>query len=184
MTNDQVLIDGYNLLHALGLPAGKADLKEARSRLLGLLRAWHGDEAGKVTVVFDAACPPRGAPAEFYYQGIRVLFAVAYDEADDLIEVLIRRSPAPRHLTVVSDDHRIQQAARRRECAVLGCAAYLDWLDQQKRPRPAPPPATPAKPQAVSEEEARHWLQEFAELERGPEMKELFDPFGFEDAER
>jgi uncharacterized protein len=176
------LIDGYNLLHAMGVPESHrrlARLDQARGTLLGLLGAAHGDGASAVTVVFDAANAPRGASSEQYYKGIHVVFAVHEEEADDLIEVLIRQASVPRQLTVVSDDHRIQQAARRRRCTTLGCQAYLEWLEKkQRRPAPVTPPAS-AKPQTVTGAERDHWLREFADLENDPALKELSDPFGF-----
>ncbi len=51
------IIDGYNILHALGLlntKAGDGQLQEARSRLLEYLGKSFGDRSARVTVVFDA----------------------------------------------------------------------------------------------------------------------------------
>jgi predicted RNA-binding protein with PIN domain len=178
------LIDGYNLLFALGLPPGQigpAGLQKARQRLLDLLRAAHGEDAPAVTVVFDAAGAPPGAVEAQEYEGLHVRFAVRQPEADDLIELLIRKESAPRQLTVVSDDHRIQTAARRRQCVVLGCGDYLDWLEQQRQARRPRAPQAPAKPTASSAEETRHWLREFADLEHDPDWKDLFEPFDFGD---
>jgi hypothetical protein len=176
------LIDGYNLLHAMGVMRGRlgpTGLEKARLRLLGLLRGAYGDDAATVTVVFDAAGAPAGATEVQNHRGIHVHFAVHEREADDLIENLIRHDSAPRRLTVVSDDHRIREAARRRHCTVLTCAAYLEWLDRQRRGRRAPPPETNTKPAGVSAEEAAYWLREFADLEDDPNLKELLDPREF-----
>jgi hypothetical protein len=175
------LIDGYNLLYAMGvlLPGreGPKVLERARRYLLGVLRDAHGDESGNVTVVFDAKHPPPGAPAEQDFEGIRVAFAVSHDEADDLIELLVRRAPAPRQLSVVSDDHRVRQAARRRQCQELGCGEYMDWLASRRRPPAAPPAAEGStKPEGPSGEETQRWLREFGGLENDPDLKELFDP--------
>lgn len=181
------LIDGYNLLHALGvLPQRTAarGLEAARGRLLGLLRGSYGDDAWQVTVVFDAARAPPGAEAEQTYHGIQVRFAVGEHQADDLIEKLIRKASAPKQLTVVSDDHRIQQAARRRRCTVVGCAAYLQQLERQRRQvRPKPKPETPAKPETASSADTQFWLKEFGDLDDDPDFKEAFNPFDFEEDE-
>lgn len=171
------LIDGYNLLFAMGVlgkRTGSAVLEHARQRLLGLLAGAHGNAAVHVTVVFDAARPPPGLAAEHVYKGIHVVFAVEQEQADDLIEQLIRQASAPKNLTVVSDDHRLRDAAQRRRCVVLGCGEYLDWLDRQRRPRRAP--EQPAKPENVSQSETERWLREFADLEQDPSWKELSDP--------
>jgi predicted RNA-binding protein with PIN domain len=181
------LIDGYNLLHAMGVARrrmGPDGLEKARQNLLGVLHGAFGTESANVTVVFDAAKAPRGAPAVMEYHGLHVLFAIGMAAADDLIEDLIRRASAPRHLTVVSDDHRLQKAARRRHCVVNGCGAFLDSLNKQRNAPPAPQQEQPAKPTGVSREEARHWLEEFADLADDPAMKELQDPPEFFEDER
>lgn len=187
MTNDHnmpFLIDGYNLLYAMGVirnRAGPTGLQKARRRLLGLLSGAYGDEASEATVVFDAAGAPAGAAEEEDYQGIHVLYAIHQDEADDLIEALIQHHSAPRRLTVVSDDHRIQQAARRRHCPVLGCGDYLEWLDRHRRERNQPPPETETKPERLSEQETQRWLREFQDLADDPALKEVFGPFELRD---
>jgi predicted RNA-binding protein with PIN domain len=176
------LIDGYNLLFAhLGTPPNRQltrALERARRRLLEKLRAGHGDDAMDVTVVFDAAHAPSDAPAELDYHGIHVSFAVHQERADDLIEQLIREASAPRQLTVVTNDHHIQHAARRRHCTVLCCEAYLNWLERpikEQRTEPLEPTAKPAK---LSPKEMERWLDAFADLERDPAMRELADPYG------
>jgi predicted RNA-binding protein with PIN domain len=176
------LIDGYNLVHAMGLLRGKvgpAGLEKARLGLLGLLRAVYGEEAPSVTVIFDAANAPPGVPAAEDYQGIHVHFAVQQEQADDLIESLIHHNPAPRQLTVVSDDHRIQRAAQRRHCTVSGCAEYLDWLEQHRREKRRAQRKQSLKPEHISEAETQHWLREFAALQNDPNLKELSDPIEF-----
>ncbi|MBV9125553.1 MAG: NYN domain-containing protein [Planctomycetes bacterium] len=176
------LIDGYNLLFALGILQGRTGplgLEKARRRLLGWLRGVYGEEAPAVTVVFDAAHPQAGQEDVLNYQGIQVRFAVNYPAADDLIEALIRQDSAPRQLTVVSNDHRLQQAARRRQCVVMGCADFLEELERRRRQKQRRPPKEAEKREVASEEEAQAWLHEFADLADDPQLKELFDPFSF-----
>lgn len=172
------LIDGYNLLHSMGVLGrrlGPAGLEKARLRLLGLLAGAYGpEEAPRVTVVFDAARAPAGATEVQNYQGVHVRFAGRGQEADDVIEQLIGQDSAPKQLTVVSDDNRVRQAARRRQCAVAGCADYLDWLARHRRDRKRPPP-TPHKPERMSAAEEQYWLAEFANLEEDPQLKEFLE---------
>jgi hypothetical protein len=158
------LIDGYNLLHAMGLLCGKVGphgLEKARLALLGRLCGDHGSNAGAVTVVFDASRAPPDALAEEDYHGIHVRYALD-GEADEVIETLIQKESAPRQLTIVSDDHRIQQAGRRRRCPVYGCLDYLEKMDRHRR-KPALSEAF-VKPEGISSEETQHWLREFADL--------------------
>jgi predicted RNA-binding protein with PIN domain len=159
------LIDGYNLMHAVW-PAEARQLRPRawprfRQRLLDRLRKSE-PEATSITVVFDSAASRADAPAGEEFHGIHVRFAAGYPSADDLIEELIRTDSAPSQLTVVSDDRRLRDAARRRGCAVCGC---LDYFESLGRP-PAPAgdvPETNGKPEEVEPDETERWLREFGD---------------------
>ncbi len=171
------LIDGYNLLHAMGLLAGRVGphgLEKARLALFGRLRGDHGADVAGVTVVFDASRAPPDAVPEEHYQGIHIRYALD-GEADDVIESLIQHESTPRKLTVVSDDHRIQQAARRRRCSVLGCLDYLDRMERGRKRKTAAPESA-SKPQGVSGEERQHWLRAFANLADDLKLREALGP--------
>jgi predicted RNA-binding protein with PIN domain len=177
------VIDGYNLLFAMGVmrkQMGPTGLEKARLRLLGLLRNAFDDDAPSVTVVFDAAGAPPDLEEEQDFRGLHVRYAIHHEQADDLIEQLIHQSSAPKQLVVVSDDHRIQKAARRRHCQVRGCGDFLDWLDGQSAKRRRRQPEAPEKLGGASQRDTQHWLDEFADLDQDKDMKELFDPFGFD----
>jgi predicted RNA-binding protein with PIN domain len=161
------VIDGYNLLHAMGRLSprgGKHALEGARQSLLLALRTKHGPAATDVTVVFDAQHAPPGAAAESEVAGIHVRFARG-QTADDLIEEIIRLDPTPRLLVVVSDDHRLQRAARRRGCQVQSCLDFYETLRAGPAPvsRPAVEPS--AKPDRSSPEETQHWLDAFSDVD-------------------
>jgi hypothetical protein len=152
------LIDGYNLAHKITLPAGKvgpARLDAARTELLKIVADAHGDEVGTVSVIFDTK-RSRHLESEQVIHGIDVRFAVG-EQADDMIERLIKAHQSPAQLTVVSDDHRVQAAARRRRCRVLECNDYLDLLERMSGPKPEHI-AEPEKP-AVGD--AAEWLAAF-----------------------
>jgi len=175
------LIDGYNLMGALGLIQGTLPakgLEKGRVHILDLLADKYGDAAGDVLVIFDAARSPRRASPEQEHRGIQVRFAKGRAEADDLLEELIEEHRHPKKLTVVSSDHRVQRAARRRNVRALDCHAFLDWLER--------PPPQDAGENDVSEHgqdkpaaaETAHWMRLFGSLKDDPEVKELFDDFG------
>jgi hypothetical protein len=174
------LIDGYNLLHHVGLLHGRvgpAGLEKARRALFGHLRGRFGAGADAVTVVFDARRAPPTAADALDFDGIQVLFSRS-EEADDVIERLIRLAAAPRLLSVVSNDRRLRDAARRRKCPVVECVDF--WAELAERPRPGAADAAEPKRDAVSRGEAQHWLGEFADLADDPGFKELFDPYDFD----
>jgi predicted RNA-binding protein with PIN domain len=179
------LIDGYNLLFAMGLVVGKTappgQLEQARARLLALLHHAFGQDGPHVTVVFDAAGAPRRSDGHQYYHAIEVRFAVHHDEADDLMEELIRKCAVPRQLTVVSDDHRVQRAAGRRQCEVLGCGDFMDVLERAHQRQQQRPPEAPEKREGLSAEETHRWMQEFGDIEGDPQLRQFFEKYDFEE---
>src|SRR5271157_4082764 len=98
--NTAYLIDGYNLLYAMGLLVGEVsppgELEQARTRLLALLHHTFGADGPLITVIFDAAGAPRRGNDQQVYHGIEVRFAVHQDQADDLIEELIHKCARPK----------------------------------------------------------------------------------------
>jgi hypothetical protein len=144
------LIDGYNLMYAAGLASrsmGAAQFDRARTRFLD----WLADSAkdrGELRVVFDALQAPSPS-LESLHRGVRVRFAFA-QTADDLIEDLVAIEQKPAALTVVSNDTRVREAARRAECVIATCEEFIDWLitpetpgadasaEQETKPEPTP----------------------------------------------
>ncbi len=155
------LIDGYNLLHATGHLSGKAGLhglERARQVLLSRLAAFTKTGAGEATVVFDASRAPPAVEPEQDYQGVHVSYTLD-GSADDRIEELIRADSAPRSLTVVSDDRRLKEAARRRHCPTQNC---LDFFEETGKPPRTSIEDKPAeRPEALSEQDVRAWLKAF-----------------------
>jgi uncharacterized protein len=177
---ESYVIDGYNIIHALGMIQKNMDaggLEESRRRLLAFLVEGFADAAPRVTVVFDAQHAPPGLPSQQTYHGIHIHFAPKNQSADDLIETLIEQEPQPRGLAVVSNDMRLQTAARRRGALAWSHEALLDFLEN--RTKATPPPAQ-ERPDDVSAEEKQHWMTEFGPLEKDPSLKEFFDLDRFE----
>ena len=156
------LIDGYNLLHAMGLArkhGGRAAWDRARRVLLDWLADRHGTSAGDVTIIFDAQ-NSLGGVVEERHRGLRVLRDRGRT-ADDMIEDLLREEKSPETLTVVSNDGRVREAAKRRGAAVLKCGEYLDEL---LGPKKSAGPNWP--PEADSEKDVRPTPEEQAEWRR------------------
>ncbi|EMI46949.1 NYN domain-containing protein [Rhodopirellula sp. SWK7] len=127
-----LLIDGYNVIAPVAAPGRggtKGWLAIERQRLLDRL-VKHLDEIVRLrtTVIFDAKDAPNNLPSRYDYHGIDVQFAVEHTEADDLLERIISDHPNPKSLTVVSSDHRVQAAARRRRAGAYDSDTWLDRL--------------------------------------------------------
>ena len=158
-----LIIDGYNLLHVTGVSGKRGDLQGSREALLRLLaNTIDPAERPRTTIVFDAADAPPGLPRTVYFEEMTIHYASNYDNADEMIEELIALNNVPRSLMVVSSDHRIQRAARRRKANFLDSDQWFaEALRNRARRRQVPPPA---KPQAgLSGEDVSYWVAEFAE---------------------
>jgi hypothetical protein len=117
------------------------------------------DERKRCTIVFDAIDAPADLPDRFQFAEMRIWFAERGHEADELIETLIRQHSAPRQLAVISSDHRLQKAIRRRRGFAMDSEAFLK---QRESPGKPAGPVRSLKPAAqASEKELEFWLKEF-----------------------
>jgi len=160
-----LIIDGYNLLHASGvMPSGQGPhtFERAREALLRFLAASLTDEErAQTTIVFDAREAPYNKPRTLDHEGMAIRFAPRDIDADTLIEELIKADHAPKRLTVVSSDHRIQNAARRRRATAVDSDVWTrELIRRRQENRGAVPPAS--KPQgSLPPSEVARWIEEF-----------------------
>ena len=131
-----VLVDGYNLLNCGGILVEnrkRYSLEASRLAVVKVVRSLLSEaERSKTTVVFDGREAPPGLPKQTRVLGIDVRYSPRGEEADDLLERLIEADHAPRQLTVVSSDHRVQRAARRRRAVAIDSEV---WLAERRRQR-------------------------------------------------
>ncbi len=170
-----LLIDGYNLLHKTNIlgPAPRArshagrpvasGLRRSREALLRFLAASiDAADLPRTTIVFDAGGAPPGLPRRVDYYEMMVRYATEYADADTLIEELIQAEAAPRSLLVVSSDHRIQRAARRRRASFVDSDRWFGELCRRRYARQQPRDPSDDKPSGpLSDAEVAYWLQQF-----------------------
>jgi uncharacterized protein len=182
-----LLIDGYNLLNVTGIFGSGTELTalhRSREALLRFLAESIGEaERAQTTIVFDAAGAPPGLPQTLSHSGMTVHFARAYADADAMIEELIESFKSPRSLMVVSSDHRVQRAARRRRAKAVDSERWYADLLAERRHQKNPRRQLPQKPAVeLSPDEVDYWLQQFADPshEPGPpsanKREEIFPP--------
>ncbi len=178
------IIDGYNIIYALGLlnkNAGEGRLEDARNNLLTYLSESFGDRSARVTVVFDSKRSPRGKEREQIVSGLNVVYAAGEKSADDWIEIAIEQSREPRKLVVISNDGRVQEAARRRGAQAWTDQDLLADLDTDTRKqRPEPEQQPDDRPGPDSAEEIQHWVDEFSSIVDDPELRKFLDQDRFE----
>lgn len=145
-------------MFSLGMAPKGVSLERARLRFVEWLAVELKDDVSDVCLVFDG----RGTKQQDdqWHRGVRMRFSTG-EKADDLIEQLIRDEKTPASLTVVSNDRRIEQAARRRGCKALSCGEYLDSLDERVRLSRISPEATSDKPDQTTADEIEDWLKKF-----------------------
>lgn len=185
----RLLIDGYNLMHAVVLQPGRrlsgSQLRQKRQRFLNDLATRLGpDLATQTTIVFDSTDAPAHLPRTQKHRGIEVLFADADQDADERIEILIAQHSAPKSLTVVSTDQRVRLAAKRRRATTETSDAFWTRLENrparriQQQDRTGPPKKMDEARRPDSDESA-YWLAQFGHLDDSPELRAAARPADF-----
>ncbi|MDQ1733149.1 MAG: hypothetical protein QOK10_3308 [Pseudonocardiales bacterium] len=123
-----LVVDGYNLTKS-GYP--EMTLAEQRSRLVSSLGALASRTGVEVTVAFDGTAAPTGAAASLPTpRGVRVLFSVAGQLADDLIRTLLLAEPEGRTVVVASSDEAVAASARGRGAWSVPATVMLSRLER------------------------------------------------------
>lgn len=166
-----LLVDGYNILHELDMipqTVQPGQLQVARATLLDLIAEHLGPLSQRCTVVFDAAKGPSKLMRSEVHKGIEVRFSERREEADDLIEWLVKQCSTPKQLVVASSDRRLREAAQRRKATSIAADQFLEWLERQqaKRLRESNQPVsldeTSKQPPKVSQADTDELLAEFS----------------------
>ncbi|TWT43646.1 YacP-like NYN domain protein [Phycisphaerae bacterium RAS1] len=154
-----VLIDGNNLLHSA--VAADPERPAGRYTLCQTLQRWAQRYKQRVQIIFDGPAPPR----EFLEQlgGSDVLYIrfSGSTTADAVIAEVLERDSAARRLLVVSSDHEIMRAAKRRRATPVCAPDFWDRVlrDLEKPRRQSDEPEE--KRSGLGNEAGDDWLREF-----------------------
>lgn len=163
-----IVIDGYNFLdgaNIIALGPGRYSLEKSRAAILRVLRAnLTESECATTTVVFDGTNAPAGLPRRDKQFGITILYSQPGQLADDLIEELIGKHSHPRQLTVVSSDHRVQRAARRRQAKPIDSDVWYRGLPGRAG-EGSGGAAIPSGESEIPRGDTEDWMKEFGDID-------------------
>lgn len=160
-----LVLDGYNVIHAVPELARKLDdsLAAAREALIQLCQAYRAGrgDIGRLYVVFDGdETSARGPDAG--RGGVTVVFTRRHEEADERILQLVRADSGRNRLIIVSNDIRIVNNVRVHGARVMPVSEFRAQLRPASAFRPKRPDATD-KPtlsaleaQRITEEYRKH----------------------------
>jgi hypothetical protein len=123
-----VIIDGYNLLAALGRFGGivQGDSEMARESLLQDLAAYRHKKGHAVTVVFDGWREGRPLEEREHRAGLRVIYSKRGERADQVIQRLAGELGGD--CAIVSSDHEIVNSARAHGAFVMTAQEFAGKL--------------------------------------------------------
>jgi hypothetical protein len=152
------IIDGCNLLWAIEKTGDRREKMTdvALCHAIGHYLKLVGQQG---EVIFDGT-GPRDKGRFDNISNLEVYFAGLGTDADTVIEDKIKADNAPKGLTIVSSDHRIRDAARRRRsCSVTSLVFWNDLQEQLRSNAMAQEPE--AKRLGLTESETEEWLRFF-----------------------
>ncbi len=170
----RLLIDGYNLLFALGWTPvrrprpsdSEVTLRQCRERLSAELTGrLPGTMLGKSVIVYDSANTRNGLPMHQYSRGTHLYFSIAYNSADEALQEILQYHPSPKQLVLISSDHAVQRKATARGAR---CIESEDWedaidlfCDSESSSNVEKDVELEIKTQAIRADEREDWLRRF-----------------------
>ena len=124
-----VLVDGYNLLWAIG-KTRHGDDSITDVELCRILSRYLKLSGEKGEIVFDGTGPPDKTGFD-NISNLEIFFAGLRTDADSIIENKIKASTAPKRLTIVSSDRRLKDAARARKATAIKSEAFWKKVHKQ-----------------------------------------------------
>lgn len=153
-----VIIDGNNLLYAMRAHAPLPAV--GRETLVRVVERWARQGDDSVTLVFDGPIPREGLARQMTSKRITVRFSAPLT-GDDVIVAMVHQAKDPGAVRVVSGDTAIRREARYRRCAHTDVVKFVAELFPSPQAPSKAPPTRGEKPDHVSPEETREWLELF-----------------------
>jgi predicted RNA-binding protein with PIN domain len=162
------IIDGHNLLWAIQNPDEDASVTDVA--MCQALDTYFSITRDKAEIIFDGIGPPDKTGFN-NISNLEITFSGRNTDCDSIIERRILDSTAPSHLTIVSTDRKIRDAASARKATSIQSDEFWDMvtkrLSKQKRGKE---PA--AKRTGLTESETELWLRTFGLDRQHPRTKQ------------
>jgi len=155
-----LVIDGHNLIGQM-LEISLSDPHD-EEKLIKRLEEYHRERGTSIIVVFDPGQAPPPAK-RLRGKGIKVLFAPPGAKADTLIINLIKKSPYPKGLTIVSSDREVRRAARARRAKMMTAQGFARMLSRSRR---LPLTEPTIKEKGLASSEVEEWMAIFEKREQ------------------
>ncbi|MCB1111637.1 MAG: NYN domain-containing protein [Chlamydiales bacterium] len=167
------IVDGYNLMFRV-LHAGE-DLQQQREAIIRTLN----DKAKllnlNLSIVFDGHYA-EGESTRTHYNIIEIHYSAEGQSADDYIFTLIKHSPRPQQITLISSDKKLAWRVRRLGAKTETVESFIKQITQRTKQRRQISKQTPKKPisqppplQKQSEDALfDYYLQAFEEKDQKP----------------
>ena len=151
------LIDGHNLIGQLRDLT--LDDPNDEAKLVIKLRGFAARTRKRLVVVFDSGLP--GGKSPLSNHPVEVVFASSPRNADRILMRRVEETPDPRNWILVSSDHQVQNAARRRGMKVISSTEFAPLLQTPQSNQRAKPDDKPLTDVYVSPAEVEEWLRLF-----------------------
>ncbi|HMP81419.1 MAG TPA: NYN domain-containing protein [Verrucomicrobiota bacterium] len=127
----RILVDGYSLLHNWPeLARGRArHSAQARDALVQILTRYHDAEGTPITIFFDGAGAPSGAPKAESSRGVEVLFSRDGKTADDMIERAAHRFQPYGEVLAVTDDYAERDTVIALGGHAASCISFIQMIE-------------------------------------------------------
>lgn len=131
-----LIIDGYNLMHAAGIAKQRyaaGEMERCRKQLqLKIASMLEAEALARTTLVYDAFASISDDQRVFRKHGMKIVFAPMGHDADSVIEELLQKHSAPRQIIVVSSDHRLHKAAKRRKARCVDSEVFMQQIETEE----------------------------------------------------
>jgi len=125
-----LIIDGYNLLHAGRLPMALSaeELQRERERLVEELSSYRQARSCGITVVFDGWKTGWAVEKKERRKGIDLIFSQLGEKADDVIKRLVKdKGPGK---VVITSDRDVARYAEKMGAAVIPSEQFRERMDR------------------------------------------------------